>query len=195
MCGNNAIIGIYYQIFRNMDNKPHLTLGIFTDRLSAESAISILSKEGFGTEEISIITKEKVENGNAAGAVAEGAVSGATAGGILGGLAGLLVGIGAVTIPGIGALLIGGPLAAALGLTGAAAVTVSGVATGALAGGFVGALMGLGLPEEQARVYEEKVKSGAVILAVSARDATNQSRVREILTQAGADQVRTVGGA
>ena len=118
------------------------------------------------------------------------AVSGATTGGMIGGIAGLLVGIGAITIPGLGAILIGGPLAAALGLTGAAATTVTGALTGALAGGLVGGLVGLGVPEEDARVYEDRVKSGAILVAVPLRDA-NEESVRGILEDNGAERVRS----
>lgn len=172
-----------------------IILGLFKDRGSAEDAISDLSKSGFSPKDISIIMK----NGDIAGnftkttgeSVGSGAVSGATTGGIIGGIAGLLIGVGAITLPGIGALLIGGPIAAALGLSGAAATTVSGAVTGALAGGLVGALVGLGVPEEDAKVYEQKIKEGAVLLAVPI--STGQYlEVRELLEDNGADQIRTV---
>lgn len=171
------------------------TLGIFTDRADAEAAIDELDENGFNPKDMSIIMKDTdaaQEIGTSTGAnVTSGAVTGATTGGVIGGLAGLLVGIGAITIPGLGALFIAGPLATALGLTGAAATTVSGAATGALAGGLIGALMGLGIPEDEARVYEDRIREGAILLAVPS-SAAHQDVVYEILTEHGADQIRTV---
>jgi hypothetical protein len=172
-----------------------MVLGVFIKENDAEMAIHELKDVGYNAKDISIVMRYKTSaeglRESTGVNVAEGAVSGATAGGVLGGLAGLLIGIGAVTIPGIGALLIGGPLAAALGLSGAAATTVSGAVTGALAGGLVGSLMGLGIPEEEARVYEDRIKEGAILVAVPAREG-NVSEAMNILEDFGADQVRSI---
>ncbi len=172
-----------------------MVIGVFSDKNTAEDAIEDLKTEGYDAKDISIVMRDgettQTVTQDTGASVAEGAASGAVTGGVLGGLAGLLVGIGAITIPGIGAILIGGPLAAILGLTGAAAVTVSGAATGALAGGLVGALVGLGVPEEEARVYEERVKEGGVLLAVPVREgSTREARV--ILEDNGADSIRSL---
>lgn len=173
------------------------TLGVFSDRQSADLALGRLTELGYDVKNISILmrdTEQVTQMDNAGGVnVVDGAVSGATTGGVIGGIAGLLVGIGAIAIPGIGGLLIGGPLAAALGLTGAAATTVSGAATGALAGGLVGALVSLGIPEETAVQYEQRLKEGAILLAVPAMSEIVDDQVREVLESSGADQIRTVG--
>jgi hypothetical protein len=171
-----------------------MVLGIFTDRDHANMAVDELQSQGYDAEDISIVTRggvEEVSDNDTGNNVAEGAVSGATTGGVIGGIAGLLIGVGALTIPGIGALLIGGPLAAALGLTGAAATTASGALTGALAGGLVGALVGLGVPEETAKVYEERIKSGGVLVAV-ATEGDDEAEVKGILEDHHADEIRTV---
>ncbi len=172
-----------------------MVLGTFSDRTRAENAINQLKDTGYDAKDISVVVKDTQEGrevaDNTGANVAEGAVSGATTGGALGALAGLLIGIGAIAVPGIGGLLIGGPIAAALGLSGAAATTVSGAVTGALAGGLVGALVGLGLPEEEARLYEEQVKQGAVLLAVPVRDTSGMA-AKDILQNNGADQIREV---
>jgi uncharacterized membrane protein len=173
-----------------------MVLGVFQERNEAESALRTLEDAEFNPKDISIVMKDQGEARDIASStgtnVAGGAVSGATTGGILGGITGLLIGIGAIAIPGVGALLIGGPLAAALGLTGAAATTVSGAVTGVLAGGLVGALMGLGVPEEDAKYYEERIKAGGILLAVPAQDMDEEDEVKEILESYGAGQVRTV---
>jgi hypothetical protein len=172
-----------------------MILGVFSDQDNAEDAIDALKSAGYNPKDISIVAKDTAVShdvaANTGGSVADGAVSGATTGTVLGALAGLLVGIGAVTIPGIGALFIAGPLATALGLTGAAASTVSGALTGALAGGLVGGLVGLGVPEDEAQVYEEQVRAGAILLAVPTRDG-HAGEAREILEESGADKIRTV---
>jgi hypothetical protein len=170
-------------------------LGIFQNQSQVEGALDQLQDNGYDAKDVSLIMKDQEnrvatvdEKGNP---IAEGAVGGATTGGVLGGIAGLLIGVGVLAIPGVGALLIGGPLAAALGLTGAAATTVSGAVTGALAGGLIGALTGLGVSEEDARVYEDKIKQGAILVAVPTA-AGNEGEVRTILQANGADQIRSV---
>jgi uncharacterized membrane protein len=173
-----------------------MVLGIFNDRDNAEDAIEDLKDHGFKPEEISIVMRDSAaahEVAEHTGAnVAEGAVSGATTGGVVGAIAGLLVGIGAIAVPGIGGIFIAGPLAAALGLTGAAATTVSGAATGALAGGLIGALVSLGVPEEEARVYETGIKQGAILVAVPAM-SHNEDDVVHLLQENGAERVKAVG--
>lgn len=172
----------------------NLVLGVFSEKSSAEDALQELEAHGYNPKDISIVMKDTNESravDDTGTNLAEGAVSGAATGGLIGGLAGLLIGVGAIAVPGIGALLIGGPLAAALGLTGAAATTVSGAVTGALAGGLVGALVGLGVPEEEAREYEERIKSGAILIAVPQK-TEKTDEVREILEEHGADKIRSV---
>jgi len=172
-----------------------MIFGVFAERENAENAINELEHEGFDPKNISIVMKNeddaKVIENNTGADVAGGAATGATTGAVVGGLAGLLIGIGAIAIPGIGALLVAGPIAAALGLTGAAASTVAGATTGALAGGLIGALVKLGIPEEDAKVYEERVKSGAILVAVPEMDGKHKE-VSSILTDQGAEQVKTV---
>lgn len=171
-------------------------LGIFTERTNAEDAITHLEKHGYQSKDISIMMKDQQESQAIAGStgansVTGSAASGATTGAVIGGLAGLLVGIGAITIPGVGAFLIGGPIAAALGLTGAAATTVTGATTGAVAGGMIGALVNIGVPEEDARVYETRINEGAILLAVPVV-SEKEDDVRGILEESGAQQIKSV---
>ncbi len=175
-----------------------MIIGIIQDKDNAEGAINTLIDLGYNPKDMSVIMRDKADAeyiSDSTGAhVTEGAVSGATTGGLIGGLAGLLIGVGAITIPGIGALLIGGPLAAALGLTGALASTVSGAVTGAVAGGLVGALVSLGVPEEEARVYEDRIKDGAILIAVPTF-VGRADEVNDILADYGASQIREINTA
>jgi uncharacterized membrane protein len=166
-------------------------LGLFTRREDAERAIEILKDDDYDAKDISIVLKDTNEakeiSENTGAGVAEGAVSGATTGAIIGGLAGLLA---SFVIPGLGAFFIGGPIAAALGLGGAAATTVSGAATGALAGGLLGGLMNFGMSEDQAKVYEERIQSGAILVAVPARRGEERI-IEQILLDCNADDVNS----
>lgn len=174
-----------------------LVFGVFSDSESANSAIDDLSRAGFSRDDVSVIVQdERVrgqidQGGSTVENVAGGAASGAATGGVIGGLLGLLAGLTAFTVPGLGALLIGGPIASALGLTGAAATTVSGAVTGALAGGLVGALVGLGVPQEQAQMYEERVKSGNVLVIVSADDEAEAAAARSAIEGSGAHDINS----
>lgn len=173
----------------------HTVLAVFNNRQDAEGAINDLEHNGYNPKDISIMMTDSVDRNviveNTGASVAEGAVSGATTGAVVGGLAGLLIGIGAIAIPGIGGLLIGGPLAVALGLTGAAATTVSGAATGALAGGLLGALVNIGVPEEQARVYEDHVRAGGILVAVPAT-SDRIGKVKEALEDFNAKDLNVI---
>lgn len=167
-------------------------IGVFSNRTDAENAISRLNDSGYSPQDISIVAKDEVittqPDDSSGSQMASGAAAGAATGGVVGALAGLLVGISAVTIPGIGPLLIGGPIATALGLTGAAATTATGAVTGLLAGGIIGALTSLGIPQEDARVYEREINQGGVLVAVPTSVLTD-GQAEEIMRSSNATQV------
>jgi hypothetical protein len=169
-------------------------IGIFEDREDLEDAIDVLREEGYDPKDVSIIMKdtgeENIVEDNTGLRVTNGALSGVATGTILGGIAGL---VASAVLPGLGAFFIGGPIAASLGLAGAAATTLSGAATGAVAGGLLGALVGLGLTEEEARVYEDRVNEGAILVAVPAR-ADEEDQVEDILYDNNATDIKVVSG-
>jgi hypothetical protein len=170
-------------------------LGLFDNKEHVEAVINSLKDSGYDPQNVSLLMKDTrdaqdIKKDTGADA-ATGAVSGATTGAIIGGIAGIL---SAVMLPGLGAIFIGGPLASALGLTGAAATTVSGAATGALAGGVIGALTNLGLSEDEAQHYEDRVKEGAILVAVPAAD-DEVSDVKDMFEDHNASDVKTLTGA
>lgn len=135
-------------------------VGSYETEDQAIRAIEELQREGYNSEEISVLSKDKreteavaEETGTQAG---EGAAAGAATGGVLGGLGGVLAGIGALAIPGIGPIVAAGPIAA--GLTGAAA--------GAGVGGLAGALIGMGIPDAEAERYETHFNEGKILVLV-----------------------------
>jgi len=150
--------------------RHHRAVGVFPHRRDAEAALHELRDAGFNMDHVSVVGKDAGSHDQIAGAdvsdramgnkADEGAKAGAATGGALGGLTGLLVGLGALAIPGIGPVMAGGALATAL------ATTAAGGAIGATAGGLGGALIGLGIPEERARVYNDRVNRGDYLVMV-----------------------------
>jgi uncharacterized membrane protein len=154
--------------------------GIFTDSDHAGQAVSELKNKGY-TDKVSVIAKD-VESGEVNSHqvktdAVEDVTAGAVAGGALGGLAGILAGLSTVVLPGIGALIVAGPLTVAWGLTGGA--------LGALTGGIVGALVSAGVPEEDAKVYEERILAGETLVLVTTSEE-NVAEARAILEKHGA---------
>jgi hypothetical protein len=148
-------------------------VGVFPTRRDAENALHELRDSGFAMNRVSVITRDADKGDEIAGAdvrehlgnkADEGATLGAVSGGVLGGLTGLLVGLGTLAIPGIGPVMLAGATATAI------ATTLSGTAIGAVAGGLLGALIGLGIPEERARVYNERVARGQYLVIVDGTD-------------------------
>jgi len=111
----------------------------------------------------------------------EGAAIGSSSGMILGGAVGWLVGIGTLAIPGLGPFVAAGPILAAL----------SGAAVGGLAGGVTGALVGLGIPEYEAQKYEGRLRQGGILLAVHSNDSDELSRIQDVFSQEGAEDIST----
>lgn len=166
------------------------TIGVFEARGKAESAIEELRSLGIADADISYIysvTEESanVQDNNKAG---KGAASGATTGAVLGAIAGLAVANG--VLPGFGTLFVAGPLATALGLTGAAATTAAGAMTGLAAGGIIGGLAGLGVKDEEARIYEERVRRGGILVTAK---SLNPKAVKEIFEKHDATEIREYG--
>ena len=148
----------------NVDVTPQETtsrtvVGLFSHRFVAEAAIRDLRSAGFAEERIGIAMQERVKQGDLledlGGEPAEGAARGAVGGGLVGGLLGLL---GSLLIPGLGPVLAGGVLAS----------TLAGVGIGAATGGLLGALIGLGVPEEDAKHFDQAFRDGGTLVTVDA---------------------------
>lgn len=188
----------YEKLYKHKKGGEYMTstvLGIFSTREAADAAVTVLEKSGYDPKRISLVMRSP-DNGQVTTEksthVLRPVVEGATAGATIGGIAGILAGLTALTVPGIGALLIAGPIAAGLGITGAAATAVSGGITGVLAGGLVGGLVGMGLPEEIAKIYEDRIKSGGVLVAVATDGESQAVTVERSLADSGADQIKTI---
>jgi hypothetical protein len=158
-------------------------VGTFPTYGAAETALHDLRDSNFPMDRVSVVGRDMNATDDMGGASVgerlstaserandethadDGAKTGALAGGAFGGLTGLLVGLGAVAIPGVGPVMLGGALATAL------ATTISGGAIGAAAGGVVGALAGLGIPEDRAKVYGDRLSRGEYLVMVEGSEA------------------------
>ncbi len=161
-------------------------VGVFDGPNHAEMALNELKNSGFSPNQVSVVAKDTRETRDMvehSGMGAAGATAGAFLGGITGGILGWLVGIGALAIPGIG------PVVAA----GALATTLGGAALGAVAGGIVGALVDAGVPEEDARGYEEHVRKGSILLTVHAASDEQARQGHRIFDRHGGSDVRGYG--
>lgn len=161
-----------YCIAKNIDQADSIVVALLTDAVVRDQDISVLFPDTQGTKEFAHEHNTKAP---------EGAVTGAASGGVAGGIAGLLAGIGALAIPGVGPLIAAGPILAAL----------SGAAVGATVGGIAGGLIGLGIPEFEAKRYEESVKGGNILLAVHSENSETTKKIKEIYKAAGAEDIAT----
>lgn len=152
-------------------------IGTFPTRQGAEQALHELERSGFPMDKVSVIAKDANHTDGIAGAdvnehvgnkADDGAKTGAVSGGALGGITGLLVGLGVLAIPGIGPVMLAGAGATVL------ATALSGTAIGAAAGGLLGGLIGLGIPEEEAQLYSDRVSRGDYLVMVQGTDADIQ---------------------
>jgi len=161
-------------------NKTGTVVGVFPDQMQAKQAVNDLQQAGFNDKQIGFAVRDQTgtarDKDPTATKVGEGAATGLVAGGILGGLLGAAT---ALLIPGVGPVIAGGILAA----------TLTGAAVGAVAGGILGALMGMGIPEEEARFYENEFQSGHTIVTVQAGD--RQQEALAILRRNGAYNATT----
>jgi hypothetical protein len=165
-------------------------IGIFDTRDSAHAAVEALHRAGFSNNQITMVMhhpgqeKTQATDLDAAKAAqvtgetkdAEGAALGVVAGAIVGGA----VAAGVLSVPGLGPLLVAGGLIG----TGVLAGLATGVVGGAIGGGFVGALIGLDIPEDEARLYEEELKNGRALVGVRAEDRVAEAE--DILCRFGA---------
>ena len=160
---------------------------ITQSRVQTERIIDRLHASGFTYSEISVLMPETDSNYDIghikATKAPEGTATGGITGGIAGGVLGLLAGFGALAIPGVGAFIAAGPIMAAL----------SGAALGAATGGVIGGLIGLGIPEIEAKIYEEKLRTGNYLVAVHALDEEQIAQASDIFTEAGAQDICTTG--
>src|SRR6478672_5321838 len=158
------------------DRTGRTVVGLFARRRDADAAIRDLKAAGFRDSQVGVALQDREEQSDLLepprAKEAEGAAVGAMSGGLVGGLIGLL---GSLLIPGVGPILVGGVLASIL----------TGAGIGAATGGIIGALMGLGVPESDARHFDQGLRLGSTLVTVDAGPRTAEALV--ILDRHGMD--------
>ncbi|HDR7789615.1 general stress protein [Bacillus cereus group sp. Bc252] len=148
----------------NMDRK---IVGVFPTIDDAALVINELKEKGYSADNISAIAKDQKEIEHLEEKSGEkvnhetahkGDIFSAT-GLVAGGLGGLLTGLGVLAVSGLGPIVAAGPIAAAIG----------GAGIGGGAGSLIGAFIGLGIPEEHAKKYEEYIYDGNILILVDAK--------------------------
>ncbi len=159
-----------------------LVTGLFKTRSSAERAVEDLVAHGWSRDDMSLLMSDATQGREFGLAMAtkapEGAATGGTIGGVIGAIAAGLVATGVVAVPGLG-LVAAGPIVAVL----------AGLGAGAAAGGMTGALIGLGVPEHEARFYNEQIEHGGILVGVYTHD-DRVEQARKFMEAAGAEKVK-----
>jgi len=179
--------------------KRDMITAVFRDRMNADSAWSWLNANGYSPNEINMLMSESTKaryladhdhEHEAVGAsthVAEGAAIGGAVGTAIGATAAAIAAIGtAVFFPPLGWIIgsswLAGPIAGALAGGGAGAVT----------GGVIGGLIGLGIPESNARAYEEALRDGGIVIGVTPHNSDDASRIKDKFQELHGDNVISI---
>jgi hypothetical protein len=153
-----------------------VVIGVVATQVQAEAIVFRLHALGFSSHHISLLFPD--ERRTTAGARKRGvrAPNGAVAGGAVSLALGLLAGLGTLALPGLGPLIAAGPIMEAL-----SAATV-----GATMGSVVAVLVGMGVSEYQAKRYEQRLRTGHVLVSVHTESAAERKQVFAMFKQLGA---------
>ncbi len=136
-------------------------VGVFDDFTAAINTIPALVEAGVDGHSISTVAQDN--KGEYARFLQAEALpeehSHVGVGAAVGGISGLLLGLATLAIPGLGPAIAAGPLVAA----------ITGTTLGAATGGLLGALNGMGVPDFEAKTYDQGVREGSTLLIVQAR--------------------------
>jgi hypothetical protein len=167
-----------------MADKQITVFGTYATRKQCEDAADKLIDSGFLPTDLSVLLPENLANSTnlvveKTTKAPEGTTAGAASGATIGGALGLLAGLGALAIPGVGPFLAAGP---PLG-------TLAGIGLGGTVGGFAGALIGMGIPEYEAKRYEDRLQQGGILFCAYCDSAAKVKLAREILASTEAEDI------
>lgn len=154
--------------------------GIYRDAATLKGGLDALREAGFRSTDVSVLmpentgTKEFVPK---RAALAAGSSVGAPTRASSSDAAGWLTGMEALALPGMGIFVAAGPI---LGLL-------------AGAGGLAGALAGLGIPEQEAKHYQSRVKNGGILASVNCDNADWAEKAEGILRRTGVEEIGSAG--
>jgi hypothetical protein len=153
-----------------------MVTAVFRDPIKGQGAYDCLLHRGYASKGINVLMSDTTrstyfphdredEHIPASNYAAEGI----GVGGAIGTAVGATLAIGTtILVPGLG-FVVAGPIAAALAGGGAGAVT----------GGLIGGLVGMGMPEPNARAYQEALRAGGVIIGVVPKDEDDVAQLKK----------------
>lgn len=152
-------------------------VAVYDSTDKAESAVHILHRAGYPTDQISLIAATLDGHAEAIGdlAMQDDSLRDAAVGAGLGGVLGVLAGISLMAVTELGIVFLIGPL--------------GGGFVGAVTGGFVGALSGWGVHKTQLARYERCLKKGRV-LVIAEGDPQQVAKADRILQETDNEEIR-----
>lgn len=154
----------------------------FKSRPAAEHALRQLEDLGITEDQVSVIVSDDTKGSSfdidTDNKSDEGIVAGGVAGGLVGAVLAAVLSAGALAVPAAGIIVSGWLVSAAAGM-----------GAGMAAGGLIGGLIGAGIPEYEAKLHEDAVKSGAILLAVRPNDEEQAKLVKETLESLHAQNI------
>ena len=169
--------------------------GVFKSRDNAETAVKQLRSLGIPDQRIGIIAPgsaaaDTVEKGVPVTDTEDpgmGRAMGAAVGGAMGAAGGATLGLAVATlaIPGIGPVI-------AFGMVGAALLGMVGAAAGSAVGDTVEEELGEGIPHEDVYLFEDALLHGNSIVIAYADEGDQEDRAKEVLNNAGAQDIETL---
>lgn len=169
--------------------------GVFKSRDNAEKAVKQLRSLGIPDQRIGIIAPgsaaaDTVEKGVPVTDTEDpgmGQAMGAAVGGAMGAAGGATLGLAVATlaIPGIGPVI-------AFGMVGAALLGIVGAAAGSAVGDTVEEELGEGIPHEDVYLFEDALRHGNSIVIAYADEGDQEDRAKEVLNNAGAQDIETL---
>jgi hypothetical protein len=174
-----------------MHERPNeMVTAVFRDRMHANVAFDWLRARGYDTHDINVLMSDRTlarfrdedeEIAKAGSKMDEGMAAGGALGTAVGAAVGVIAALGtSIVVPGLG-IVVAGPVVAGLAGAGAGAVT----------GGLIGGLIGLGIPESNAKAYEQALKHGGVAIGVVPKNSKETSEIKSYFEKHHGENVVT----
>jgi cation transport regulator ChaB len=161
---------------------------VFEEQNQIDGVVRRLIERGIPKEDISVMGRNFQSETRITGFISKrdvilgGLRSGAIFGSLFGSFLSLLTGVGVLLVPFVGPVVAAGPIGAILlGAT-------SGALAGSAGAGLVSVLAALGMPEEQAALYQTRLEAGEFVMMLEvAADRTGEYQL--LLESAGAKDI------
>ena len=157
--------------------------GIFPSMIEAHNVMRELEGIGIPQEALNIVAgnesnrhKDYLDKAKKA---SESTAAAAAAGASFGGGVGIVATLVALSIPGVGPFIAAGAMASVL----------AGLGIGAVSGGLISAFHHMGISHEEAPLYEEAVRRGAIML-IAKVDDPSEPQVTDLMRRGGARDLR-----